>query len=103
MSETVVVKLGGSLAASSHLPRLLEQLARTPNLVIAPGGGPFADAVRRAQKERGFDDGAGPIRRPMSSRVTEGVSISQIAAESSSPPGQPSSSDSSVSPRKRSA
>lgn len=58
MNATVVVKLGGSLAESPRLPRLLEQLARTPNLVIAPGGGPFADAVRRAQQERGFDDGA---------------------------------------------
>lgn len=58
MSATTVVKLGGSLAASAHLPRLLAQLARLPNLVIAPGGGPFADAVRRAQQERGFDDAA---------------------------------------------
>ncbi len=53
-----VVKLGGSLAASAHLPRLLQELARLPDLVIAPGGGPFADAVRRAQTERGFDDAA---------------------------------------------
>ncbi len=56
--ELRVVKLGGSLADSAQLPRLLRELARLPDLVIAPGGGPFADAVRRAQKERGFDDAA---------------------------------------------
>lgn len=58
MSATTVVKLGGSLAASSHLPRLLQQLTRLPKLVIAPGGGLFADAVRHAQQEHGFDDAA---------------------------------------------
>lgn len=54
----IVVKLGGSLAASPQLPRLLEQLAAVPKLVIVPGGGPFADTVRLAQKEHGFDDAA---------------------------------------------
>ena len=58
MTPPTVVKLGGSLAAAAQLPRLLDELARLPGLVIAPGGGPFADAVRRAQKERGFDDAA---------------------------------------------
>lgn len=58
MTAPTVVKLGGSLAASAQLPCLLQELARLPDLVIAPGGGPFADAVRRAQKERGFDDAA---------------------------------------------
>ncbi|MCG3168191.1 MAG: hypothetical protein DPW12_03585 [Rhodocyclaceae bacterium] len=58
MSALTVVKLGGSLAASAQLPRLLQELARLPGLVIAPGGGPFADAVRRAQAEHGFDDAA---------------------------------------------
>lgn len=58
MTAPTVVKLGGSLAASAQLPRLLQELARLPDLVIAPGGGPFADAVRRAQKDRGFDDAA---------------------------------------------
>lgn len=58
MSTVTVVKLGGSLAESRHLPRLLQELARLPDLVIVPGGGPFADAVRRAQTEHGFDDAA---------------------------------------------
>ncbi|MBE7460790.1 MAG: hypothetical protein HS112_09715 [Zoogloeaceae bacterium] len=58
MTAPTVVKLGGSLAAAAQLPRLLHELADQSSLVIAPGGGPFADAVRRAQKERGFDDAA---------------------------------------------
>jgi aspartokinase-like uncharacterized kinase len=58
----VVVKLGGSLAASSHLPALLRSLGRVAGdglpIVIVPGGGPFADAVRTAQQDCGFDDAA---------------------------------------------
>jgi aspartokinase-like uncharacterized kinase len=50
-----VVKLGGSLWASPLLPRWLEQLA-AGNVIIVPGGGLFADAVRRAQDRWGFDD-----------------------------------------------
>ena len=46
-----VVKLGGSLLASRHLPALLASLAdlaRSYRLLVVPGGGPFADAVRGA-------------------------------------------------------
>ncbi|NJD08338.1 MAG: amino acid kinase [Methylococcaceae bacterium] len=50
-----VVKLGGSLAYSKELPRWLETLARLP-VVVVPGGGPFADTVRDAQKRIGFSD-----------------------------------------------
>jgi dihydroneopterin aldolase len=55
----LVVKLGGSLAGD---PRLdvwgsLFAAANRP-LLIVPGGGPFADAVRRAQAETGFSDRA---------------------------------------------
>ena len=50
-----VVKLGGSLAESPHLPRWLDALSQT-EAVIVPGGGPFADAVREAQACWGFDD-----------------------------------------------
>jgi aspartokinase-like uncharacterized kinase len=45
------VKLGGSLLADPALPsllRLLQDLAKTRGLVVVPGGGPFADAVRQA-------------------------------------------------------
>lgn len=52
-----VIKLGGSLASSPHLDTLLECIssAHLP-MVIVPGGGPFADAVRDIQSLLGFDD-----------------------------------------------
>jgi dihydroneopterin aldolase len=54
-----IVKLGGSLAFS---PRLKDWLAairacETP-LIVVPGGGPFADAVREAQPRMDFGDSA---------------------------------------------
>lgn len=56
----VIVKLGGSLAATRTLPALLatlgEAVASGMSIVIVPGGGPFADAVRVAQSTAGFDD-----------------------------------------------
>ncbi len=54
-----VVKLGGSLAESMRLASILEIVAaaRQP-LVVVPGGGAFADAVRRAQADFGFSDAA---------------------------------------------
>ena len=54
----VVVKIGGSLLGTSRLRRVLSSLAgwRRSRLVIVPGGGPFADAVRTAQARIGFDD-----------------------------------------------
>jgi aspartokinase-like uncharacterized kinase len=54
-----VVKLGGSLAESTRLTKILEIVAqaRTP-VVVVPGGGAFADAVRRAQADFGFSDAA---------------------------------------------
>lgn len=52
-----VVKLGGSLAEAEALPRWLELLANRSNVVLVPGGGPFADQVRVAQARWGFDDG----------------------------------------------
>ena len=62
MAETgapVVVKLGGSFAYSAHLQDWIEALAACAGrVVIVPGGGPFADAVRAAQQRMGFDDHA---------------------------------------------
>lgn len=52
-----VVKLGGSLARSNHLPLWLAALAET-GAIVAPGGGPFADAAREAQARWRFDDRA---------------------------------------------
>lgn len=49
MTPHAVVKLGGSLLASDALPPLLAtltDLARVRRLLVIPGGGPFADAVR---------------------------------------------------------
>ncbi|MCU7891414.1 MAG: amino acid kinase [Candidatus Thiodiazotropha sp. (ex Ustalcina ferruginea)] len=51
-----VVKLGGSLACSEDLQGWLRVLAGDSSLVIVPGGGPFADQVRRMQNQWGFDE-----------------------------------------------
>lgn len=53
-----VVKLGGSLANSEELPRWLDviETAGAGKVVLAPGGGPWADEVREAQKREGFDN-----------------------------------------------
>ena len=52
-----IAKLGGSLAGSERLRPWLAALAARSDLVLVPGGGPFADAVRAAQPRMGFDDG----------------------------------------------
>ncbi len=58
-SGLVILKLGGSHARSPHLLEWLAAIAaETGSIVIAPGGGPFADAVRDAQAAMGFDDAA---------------------------------------------
>jgi aspartokinase-like uncharacterized kinase len=55
----LVVKLGGSLIESPHLPAWLAHLsASRGRVVVVAGGGPFADAVRIAQQQRPFDDKA---------------------------------------------
>ena len=56
-SRPWVVKLGGSLQGSPDLRRWLKVIAATAApVVIVPGGGPFADAVRLAQKRLKFSD-----------------------------------------------
>ena len=53
----LVVKLGGSLAGDAHFAAWLDILASAPlPLVIVPGGGPFADAVRAAQAPLRYSD-----------------------------------------------
>lgn len=55
----LVVKIGGSLAGSALLAHWLDALQRSPRpLTIVPGGGPFADAVRAAQRTMKFSDAA---------------------------------------------
>jgi len=52
-----VVKLGGSLAFAPALTAWLAALAAGGGrAVLVPGGGPFADQVRDAQRRRPFDD-----------------------------------------------
>lgn len=54
-----VVKLGGSFAFSPSLKDWLAAIASCAgHVVLVPGGGPFADAVRRAQDAMGFGDTA---------------------------------------------
>jgi 5-(aminomethyl)-3-furanmethanol phosphate kinase len=58
-AKLAIVKLGGSLANGPHLKGWLAAIAaEAGSIVVVPGGGPFADAVRRAQASMGFDDGA---------------------------------------------
>lgn len=59
MSGLAVVKLGGSFAGSWRLAPWLDVLAGSGGrIVVTPGGGPFADAVREAQAEMKFGDTA---------------------------------------------
>src|SRR5260370_37873623 len=52
-----VIKLGGSFAFSADLGDWIAAIgACAGRAVIVPGGGPFADAVRDAQAQIGFDD-----------------------------------------------
>lgn len=55
----VVLKLGGSLAESGRLRALLALVSRARrSVVVVPGGGAFADAVRETQRSLGFSDEA---------------------------------------------
>jgi aspartokinase-like uncharacterized kinase len=55
----VVVKVGGSLLShEGALARLLERLDGASSVLIVPGGGPFADAVREAYGRGAVDDEA---------------------------------------------
>jgi dihydroneopterin aldolase len=52
-----IVKLGGSFALSPHLRNWLQAIADCAgHVVLVPGGGPFAEAVREMQPAIGFDD-----------------------------------------------
>jgi aspartokinase-like uncharacterized kinase len=56
--KPLVVKIGGSLAETGRLREVLDIVAAAKRpVVVVPGGGPFADAVRAAQRELEFDDG----------------------------------------------
>lgn len=54
-----VVKLGGSHVSSGRLRAWLDAIAGLGGrVVVVPGGGPFADAVRQAQGAMGFGEEA---------------------------------------------
>ena len=55
----IVLKLGGSLANSGRLTACLAALAGSRgDVIVVPGGGVFADAVRESQPRLGFSDRA---------------------------------------------
>lgn len=58
ISALWIIKVGGSLAQSPDLRRWLRAIARfgAGRAIVVPGGGPFADEVRRAQRVWRFDD-----------------------------------------------
>jgi 5-(aminomethyl)-3-furanmethanol phosphate kinase len=55
-ADLVIVKLGGSLHVAPALGAWLRAVATGQHCIVVPGGGPFADAVRRLQGAVGFDD-----------------------------------------------
>jgi aspartokinase-like uncharacterized kinase len=58
-TRPAVLKLGGAQARGGRLGEWLDAItAQAGRVVVVPGGGPFADAVRAAQSEIGFDDAA---------------------------------------------
>jgi 5-(aminomethyl)-3-furanmethanol phosphate kinase len=53
----LVLKIGGSLLATGRAHDVLAMVVQSKrHVVIVPGGGAFADAVREAQAEQGFND-----------------------------------------------
>lgn len=58
-----VAKIGGSLHGTPRLGAWLQALrADTRRWLLVPGGGPYADAVRREQRASGYDDGEAHAR-----------------------------------------
>jgi 5-(aminomethyl)-3-furanmethanol phosphate kinase len=57
--DATVVKLGGSYAFSRALKSWIDAVAVCAGrVVLVPGGGPFAETVRAAQRKMSFDDRA---------------------------------------------
>jgi aspartokinase-like uncharacterized kinase len=53
----LVLKIGGSLAETGRLGAVLATVVRSRRrIVIVPGGGAYADAVRAAQAKEGYSD-----------------------------------------------
>ncbi len=53
----IILKLGGSLYGSPYLQQWIDQIVASDHpIIIVPGGGPFADQVRDAQKQHAISD-----------------------------------------------
>ena len=52
----IVIKIGGSLCSGVHLHEWINQITQIKNkpVIIVPGGGPFAEAVRSIDKKFGL-------------------------------------------------
>ncbi len=83
-----IVKLGGSLLGSPELSHWLNLFARhgDGNIVIVPGGGIFADAVRESQKQNGSSDATAHRMAVMAMDqdgvLMEGLNPALVTAES---------------------
>jgi aspartokinase-like uncharacterized kinase len=56
-ARPLVIKIGGSLAETGRLKACLAAVfGLRRRVVVVPGGGPFADAVRERQKQEGLTD-----------------------------------------------
>jgi len=61
MRNSVVIKVGGSLARTRGLGALLDSIARwrgRRRILVVPGGGPFADLVRLEYRRRKLSESA---------------------------------------------
>lgn len=59
MDERLVIKFGGSSVSSAAVTPWVKAIERAAvPVVVVPGGGPFADTVRRYQPSMGYDDEA---------------------------------------------
>ena len=62
LRDALIVKLGGSHAFAAHLKDWLGAIAEgAGRVVIVPGGGPFADAVRAAQPDVAATQAGAPL------------------------------------------
>lgn len=59
-SESWAIKIGGSLYNSKFLVQWLDAISKcsNKNIVVIPGGGPFADQVRLADEKFNLDQGS---------------------------------------------
>jgi aspartokinase-like uncharacterized kinase len=74
-----VIKLGGSFARHARLNDIVRALEKgVGRAVIVPGGGAFADTVRREQKRIGFDDPAAH-RMALLAMATFGIALASLS------------------------